>query len=902
MDNKDLSTAAKEKGRVAHSSGGKCPQEAEEGRSVRGSGNLHIRMQSNDNGWGAETRKERSKGLRSGGDGSGLYGEIVEGVELLGRDAGDCFEYRWKVGRWLKARNGEHPLEHPSTQTHEFAIAGVVWEEGPAFQQRTAELTSNECRLVAMGRSNVRFTWRVLVGSGCLEDSFARGGGGRSVIGVQYTLNIELGTNNVEQGSRVCVVGLGGSLGTRSPALGENCVNGVAHIIGEVAWGESLWTSRILGGVEWGYLCLRGSVGSARQFREVYFWGTLEMTSGVNWVLIGTLVMLWVAAEVVFGMVFLMMVGDQIARTGEVYGVLLDVVVSRGDWREGVAGDVWATGVGARTRLAGSILNVLGGVIWGHGACGLGCVYGEVFGKQWDMVNAIVLGWILNSISEELFLGQIFSKRAKHVWEELKETYDKYDAMIELPKCVCNASEGFKKHNQLLKLMQFLMGLDDSYMQIRSSILSREVLPDVRSAYATISSEESHRVAVGSIAGSFQRNQASAFVSNMPNSQNFQRRANQHMTYTDKELDNVLGISHLRIKVGHPNGTEAYISKIGNIRLSNGLSLYDVMVIHEYCVTLISVHKLAKENKVIVAFDENRCYFLNQDLNQKNVMGIGDQCEGLYYYNNQGIKSNNSNLRFQCLLFQHDWHCRLGHPVEPVLNVLKESLQIDKKDNIGYFKVCQRAKQTREPFSLSDYTSKSLGDLVHLDLWGPYKVTSYEGFRILRLKKNDSANVFQDVNHINFFDIKYPEIPNDDERVANDLNKGKSDSSSSSVSGSNINTVDFLVDYGNDDDSSDELVATQNEEVATLEENIFSEGNLDQNPSSSHDVQNVRREPKTYFEASKYSHWTDAMNQEMDALLRNGTWELVDVGSLNTSLHRIKHEIRTRKEKGGELF
>ncbi|GJX11788.1 ribonuclease H-like domain-containing protein [Tanacetum coccineum] len=159
----------------------------------------------------------------------------------------------------------------------------------------------------------------------------------------------------------------------------------------------------------------------------------------------------------------------------------------------------------------------------------------EVLGKQWDRVNAIVLGWILNSISEELFLGQIFLKRAKHVWEELKETYDKvdgsimfglhnqintlkqngssiadyyhklnalwkqYDAMIELPKCVCNASEGFKKHNQLLKLMQFLMGLDDSYMQIRSSILSRETLPDVRSAYATISSEESHRVAVGSI-------------------------------------------------------------------------------------------------------------------------------------------------------------------------------------------------------------------------------------------------------------------------------------------------------------------------------------------------------------------------------------------------------------------
>ncbi|GKE11209.1 ribonuclease H-like domain-containing protein, partial [Tanacetum coccineum] len=70
--------------------------------------------------------------------------------------------------------------------------------------------------------------------------------------------------------------------------------------------------------------------------------------------------------------------------------------------------------------------------------------------------------------------------------EVLGKQWDKYDAMIELPKCVCNASEGFKKHNQLLKLMQFLMGLDDSYMQSRSSILFRETLPDVRSDYATI--------------------------------------------------------------------------------------------------------------------------------------------------------------------------------------------------------------------------------------------------------------------------------------------------------------------------------------------------------------------------------------------------------------------------------
>ncbi|GJT20107.1 ribonuclease H-like domain-containing protein [Tanacetum coccineum] len=494
-----------------------------------------------------------------------------------------------------------------------------------------------------------------------------------------------------------------------------------------------------------------------------------------------------------------------------------------------------------------------------------------------------------------------------------------YDAMIELPKCVCNASEGFKKHNQLLKLMQlsFLMVLAMLISKLEALFLSRE-FSDVESAYAIISSEESHKVVIVYNWFPLQNEQIDTLISLIKdnkvgkNVQANMAEANQHMTYTDKELDNILDISHLKIKVGHPNGTEAYISKIRNLRSSNGLTLYDMMVIPEYYVTLISIHKLAKENKVIIAFNENICYFLNQDLNLKNVL--------------------------------HDWHYRLGHPADPVLNVLKDSLNIDKKDNTVCCEICQRAKQTREPFPLSDHKSKSLGDLVHLDLWGPYKVTSSEGFRFFltvvddytravwvylikskdevshfitifynlienqfkrkikvfrsdngtefvnqsvsklcsdkgiihqtscvytpqqngiaerkhrhllndsEVGKNDSTNVFQDVNHINFFDIEYPEIPNDDERVTNDLNKGKSDSSNSSVSGSTINTADFPVDSGNDADSSNDFVATQNEE---------------------------------------YSHWINAMNQEMDALLRNGTWELVDLPEGRKAIRRIDYE------------
>ncbi|XP_071695090.1 uncharacterized protein [Rutidosis leptorrhynchoides] len=151
-----------------------------------------------------------------------------------------------------------------------------------------------------------------------------------------------------------------------------------------------------------------------------------------------------------------------------------------------------------------------------------------VLAVQWDRCNSVVLSWILNSISEDLYSGQFFSATASVVWTELKETYDKvdgsivfklhhkinsmkqngyslseyyhklntlwkqYDEMVILPACTCVVAPEFQNHNKTLKLMQFL-GLDDSYMSIRSNLLLMDPLPDVKSAFAILSREESHR-------------------------------------------------------------------------------------------------------------------------------------------------------------------------------------------------------------------------------------------------------------------------------------------------------------------------------------------------------------------------------------------------------------------------
>ncbi|XP_071708051.1 uncharacterized protein [Rutidosis leptorrhynchoides] len=533
----------------------------------------------------------------------------------------------------------------------------------------------------------------------------------------------------------------------------------------------------------------------------------------------------------------------------------------------------------------------------------------DVLSSQWDRCNSVVLSWILGSLSEELYCGQIFSSIASVVWTELKETYDKvdgsnmfnlhakintikqngssvseyfhklntlwkqYDAMLNLVACTCDAATGFKKHDKLMRCMQFLMGLDDTYMHTRSNILMIDPFPDVKTAFAIISREESHR---GSSSGNNNAKvQHSAFVAqtNKPNfsnnggknsftrhnnqrgpnpnlqcskcnkightidrcykiigfppnfkkpnnsgfnenfkannvmsdntstssnnqsgvlptpstplslssdqiaklmsmlsdspstasnissnmsgmiyncnvffNENFQKffnfnsqinnnkgwiidsGANQHMTVSEKCLDNIIDVSNLNLKVIHPNGTEAKIRKIGNLKLSDQITLYDVLVVPGYCVSLLSVSKIAMDSNLRISFDKAKCYI--QDSVTRTVKGTGSLSGGLYMFDDAqhaSVKCNFSAISCESTML---WHSRLGHPSQPVLHVLKHKLNLDNKTIEEPCEVCLRAKHSRDPFPLSDHVSVALGDLIHVDLWGPYKTASREGFKL----------------------------------------------------------------------------------------------------------------------------------------------------------------------------
>ncbi|XP_076915559.1 uncharacterized protein LOC143574955 [Bidens hawaiensis] len=328
----------------------------------------------------------------------------------------------------------------------------------------------------------------------------------------------------------------------------------------------------------------------------------------------------------------------------------------------------------------------------------------EVLGKQWDRCNSVVLSWILNSVSDELYLGQVFSRKALDVWQDLKETYDKvdgsvvfglyqkmnslnqngssvseyyhklntmrkqFDAMVQLPSCSCNASENINDFNQLIKLMQFLMGLDDVYQSVRTSLLTRDPLPTIKTVVSIVSREESHRNSSGT---SKAQTQNMGFVSKSSQSfdtkKKFNRGPNPNLKcthcnkigHTVERCFEIVGypqgprprgqsfnqgsksvVSNNAVQGKNDQSTSSSGATITSEQVTKLLSLLNekqgdsaptshIGVVPEYQVNLLSVHRLAKDNKVKVIFDENNCYL--QDLLTRKVLVTGSQLDGLYF-------------------------------------------------------------------------------------------------------------------------------------------------------------------------------------------------------------------------------------------------------------------------------
>ncbi|XP_070007510.1 uncharacterized protein LOC142165414 [Nicotiana tabacum] len=106
--------------------------------------------------------------------------------------------------------------------------------------------------------------------------------------------------------------------------------------------------------------------------------------------------------------------------------------------------------------------------------------------SQWQRCNDLVVSWWVNSLSKEISHSVEYSEYAKDIWCELEERYTSYKVRV------CNC-EGKAVEDEEQKVYQFLMGMNDTYMQTRNNILMKKPLSSVGNVYNILLYDEKHR-------------------------------------------------------------------------------------------------------------------------------------------------------------------------------------------------------------------------------------------------------------------------------------------------------------------------------------------------------------------------------------------------------------------------
>ncbi|KAF8391504.1 hypothetical protein HHK36_023809 [Tetracentron sinense] len=78
-------------------------------------------------------------------------------------------------------------------------------------------------------------------------------------------------------------------------------------------------------------------------------------------------------------------------------------------------------------------------------------------------------------------------------FSQLKAYWDELSFYSTIPVCTCSAAKEFSSYQQQERLMQFLMGLNETYSTVCGQLLLMDPLPNINKAYSLILQEEKQR-------------------------------------------------------------------------------------------------------------------------------------------------------------------------------------------------------------------------------------------------------------------------------------------------------------------------------------------------------------------------------------------------------------------------
>ncbi|KAL6348322.1 hypothetical protein AAG906_005622 [Vitis piasezkii] len=422
---------------------------------------------------------------------------------------------------------------------------------------------------------------------------------------------------------------------------------------------------------------------------------------------------------------------------------------------------------------------------------------------SWQRCNDMVISWLLNSIHPDIASSVIYAETASEIWADLRERFsqgndsriyqikrdivehrqgqqsisvyytklkafwDELSSYHEVLSCSCGGLEKLKERDEKERVMQFLMGLNDSYAAIRGQILLMHPLPDTRRVYSLVLQQEKQvevslnngnknhyamladRDNKATSAHQVQKQKTPLHCSYLllptwlsigyklhgknvkpPNQRH--SNANNVKVETNKAVETEAKL--LPTNDGPRLTTEEYNQLMAMIRKNNGGNSQHFA---NATAELLDPKNLPKTTTISLP-DGGQAHIesigslhvtphikLDDDATTRKTIGLGKQHNGLYYL----AQDQNPALAYAIHKHSDLWHQRLGHPSSGPLQVLAKVNPEIYFDSKHVCDICPLAKQTRLSFPSSFISSHAPFDLIHCDIWGPHRINSHSGAR-----------------------------------------------------------------------------------------------------------------------------------------------------------------------------
>ncbi|XP_075104960.1 uncharacterized protein LOC107826512 [Nicotiana tabacum] len=341
----------------------------------------------------------------------------------------------------------------------------------------------------------------------------------------------------------------------------------------------------------------------------------------------------------------------------------------------------------------------------------------------------MVISWILNALSKDIADSVIYSKTAKELWDSLEQRFGRSNGakLYHLQKKLSGKAK-LTKSLEDQRLIQFLMRLNDIYVQARGNILMMNPLPSIDIAYSLLLQYENQReVYANAHFNSESVSFMAAAEAKQPNAQLLPDFAAFMITGQGKNYQKLRSQTQRRAAISpkYNNSGQKFVKLQQRFK---GKKKYNPKCYQTQIKgNIVLTHKEC-ENSAGQSTQLNNSNF-GQQLSKEQI------AEMMHMYKQAKlVRAGNTGINVNAVAVQVNgtpdvklWHVRLGHLP---FSAMKHLYFLHCKSNSEFIcDVCHKAKQTRNLFSISSIKSKNIFELIHVDIWEPYKSNTYNGFR-----------------------------------------------------------------------------------------------------------------------------------------------------------------------------